>query len=94
MFSEVVESYIGQLWGVSKKNEILIFLGIGMGVRFDLAPFKESSTRLGRKFMKLRDHEEVVSVETLDLSAATPILAVASQRGRALVCKAEEASLL
>ena len=66
----------------------------GMGVRFDLGPFKEPSTRLGRKFMKLRDHEEVVSVETPDPSAATPILAVASQRGRVLLCKAEEVGVL
>ena len=66
----------------------------GMGVRFDLAPFKEPSTRLGRKFMKLRTHEEVVSVETLDSSAATPILAVASQRGRVLLCNAEEVGVL
>ncbi len=66
----------------------------GMGVRFDLAPFKEPSTRLGRKFMKLRTHEEVVSVETLDPSAATPILAVASQRGRVLLCNAEEVGVL
>ncbi len=66
----------------------------GMGVRFDLAPFKEPSTRLGRKFMKLRNHEEVVSIEALDLSAATPTLAVASQQGRVLLCKAEEVSVL
>lgn len=66
----------------------------GMGVRFDLGPFKEPSTRLGRKFMKLRDQEEVVSVETLDPSATTPILAVASQRGRVLLCKAEEVGVL
>ena len=66
----------------------------GMGVRFDLGPFKEPSTRLGRKFMKRRDHEEVVSVETLDPSAATPILAVASQRGRVLLCNAEEVGVL
>ncbi|MDE0146693.1 MAG: DNA topoisomerase IV subunit A [Nitrospira sp.] len=66
----------------------------GMGVRFDLGPFKEPSTRLGRKFMKLRDQEEVVSVETLDPSAAMPILAVASQRGRVLLCHAGEVGVL
>ena len=66
----------------------------GMGVRFDLGPFKEPSTRLGRKFMKLRDQEEVVDVETLDPSAATPILAVASQRGRVLLCNAGEVGVL
>jgi len=66
----------------------------GMGVRFDLGPFQEPSTRLGRKFMKLRDQEEVVSVETLDPSAATPVLAVASQRGRVLLCDAGEVGVL
>ena len=66
----------------------------GMGVRFDLNPFQEPSTRLGRKFMKLRDQEEVVSVETLDPSAAAPVLAVASQRGRVLLCNAEEVGVL
>ena len=66
----------------------------GMGVRFDLTPFKEPSTRLGRKFMKLRDQEEVVSVEALDPSAATSILAVASQRGRVLLCNAGEVGVL
>ncbi len=66
----------------------------GMGVRFDLDSFKEPSTRLGRKFMKLRNQEEVVSVETLDPSVATPILAVASQRGRALLCKTNEVGML
>ena len=66
----------------------------GMGVRFDLGPFKEPSTRLGRKFMKLREQEEVVSVETLAPSAATPVLAVASQRGRVLLCNAGEVGVL
>ena len=66
----------------------------GMGVRFDLGPFKEPSTRLGRKFMKLREQEEVVSVEILDPSAVTLILAVASQRGRVLLCNAGEVGVL
>ncbi len=66
----------------------------GMGVRFDLDPLKEPSTRLGRKFMKLRDQEEVVSVETLGPFAPQPVLAVASQRGRVLLCHAEEIGVL
>ena len=33
-----------------------------MGVRFDLAAFQEPSTRLGRKFMKVKEGEEVVGV--------------------------------
>lgn len=66
----------------------------GMGVRFDLGPFQEPSTRLGRKFMKLRNQEEVVGVETLDPAAAAPVLAVASQRGRVLLCNAGEVGVL
>ena len=66
----------------------------GMGVRFDLGPFKEPSTRLGRKFMKLREQEEVVGIETLDPAAAPPVLAVASQRGRVLLCNAGEVGVL
>ncbi len=76
---------LGQVIGVSSA---------GMGVRFDLAPFKEPSTRLGRKFMKVREGEEVVTIEALRLSSKTPILAVASQRGRVLLCKAEEVGVL
>jgi DNA gyrase subunit A len=76
---------LGQVVGVSSS---------GMGVRFDLAPFKDASTRLGRKFMKVREGEEVVSIEALSLAAKAPVLAVVSQRGRVLLCKAEEVGVL
>ena len=76
---------LGQAIGVSSS---------GMGVRFDLAPYKEPSTRLGRKFMKLREGEEVVTIEPLSLTSKTPVLAVASQNGRVLLCKAEEVGVL
>ena len=66
----------------------------GMGVRFDLAPFKEPSTRLGRKFMKIRDGEEVMNVEAISLVSKTPIIGVVSKKGRVLLCKAEEVGLL
>ena len=66
----------------------------GMGVRFDLSLFKEPSTRLGRKFMKLREGEEVIGVEVLSAKTKTPILAVVSQRGRVLLCKAQEIAAL
>ncbi len=66
----------------------------GMGVRFDLAPFKDPSTRLGRKFMKLREGEEVVGLHVLRFSSHAPILAVASQRGRVLLCPVEDVGLL
>ncbi|MEC4674665.1 MAG: DNA topoisomerase IV subunit A [Nitrospirota bacterium] len=76
---------LGQAIGVSSA---------GMGVRFDLSPFKEPSTRLGRKFMKLRDGEDVIGVEILSAKSKTPILAVVSQRGRVLLCKAQEIGAL
>ena len=77
--------FLGQVMAVSSA---------GMGVRFDLVSFKEPSTRLGRKFMKVRDGEEVVTIEALSLSSKTAILAVVSQRGRVLLCKAEEVGVL
>jgi len=75
-------------------GQIMALSSSGMGVRFDLAPFKEPSTRLGRKFMKVRNGEEVVSVEALSATSRTPILAVVSQKGRILLCKAEEVGVL
>ena len=65
----------------------------GMGVRVDVALFQAPSTRLGRKFIKLRDHEEVVSIEVLH-PASTPVLAVASRQARVLLCRAGDVSVL
>lgn len=76
---------LGQVVGVSSS---------GMGVRFDLAAFKEPSTRLGRKFMKVREGEEVVHLEAVSVASKASILAVVSQRGRVLLCKAEEVGVL
>ena len=76
---------LGQVIGMSST---------GMGVRFDLASFKEPSTRLGRKFMKVREGEEVVTIEALSRTSKAPILAVVSQKGRVLLCKAEEVGVL
>ena len=75
-------------------GQVLAVSSAGMGVRFNLAQFKEPSTRLGRKFMKVREGEEVVGVEAVSLESQPPILAVASQRGRVLLCKAEEVGVL
>ncbi len=66
----------------------------GMGIRIDFARFQEPSTRLGRKFMRLRDHEEVVSVEVLRPASHTPVLAVVSHQARVLLCGAGEVSVL
>ncbi len=66
----------------------------GMGVRFDLGTFREPSTRLGRKFMRVKEREEVVGVDLLPPSLSHAHVAVASKRGRLLLCKAEEVALL
>ena len=75
-------------------GEVTAVSSAGMGVRVALAPFKDPSTRLGRKFMKLREGEEVIGVDVRRFSSHAPILAVASQRGRVLLCNVEEVGLL
>jgi len=66
----------------------------GLGLRFDLTPFQEPSTRLGRKFCKVKDGEEVVGVGIITGPLKHTVLAVASARGRALLCKVEEVAQL
>ncbi|RMH36500.1 MAG: DNA topoisomerase IV subunit A [Nitrospirae bacterium] len=65
----------------------------GLGIRFDLTSFYAPSTRSGRKFMKIKEGEEVVGVDI----AAQPshaLVAVATVKGRVLVCRAEEIASL
>ena len=76
---------IGQGIGVSSA---------GMGVRFELAAFQEPSTRLGRKYMKVKEGEEVTGIGFLDHQSDSSLIAVASVRGRVLLCQAEEVALL
>lgn len=78
-----------QSWG-----QALAVTSAGMGVRFDLGLLQEPSTRLGRKFMKIREGEEVIALDVLGFQDRTCFLAVASQRGRVLICKADEVSIL
>ena len=65
-----------------------------MGLRFDLGSFQEPSTRLGRKFCKLKEGEEVVALEIITGPLKQTVVAVASTKGRALLCKAEEVAQL
>ena len=76
---------IGQGIGVSSA---------GMGVRFELAAFQEPSTRLGRKYMKVKEGEEVTGIGFLDHQSDSSLMAVASVRGRVLLCQAEEVAVL
>lgn len=66
----------------------------GMGVRFELTGFQEPSTRLGRKFMKVKQDEEVVGVGFVPRPPGKSLIALASTRGRALLCHADEVVLL
>jgi DNA gyrase subunit A len=63
----------------------------GYGLRFNIDPHREPSTRSGRRFAKLGEKDEIVGVLPVDKK---DILAVVTAAGRALLCKAEEVSEL
>jgi DNA gyrase subunit A len=63
----------------------------GYGLRFNLDPHREPSTRSGRRFAKVGEGDEIVDVLPV---AKKDILAVVTAKGRALLCKAEEVSEL
>ncbi|MDH5585732.1 MAG: DNA topoisomerase 4 subunit A [Nitrospirota bacterium] len=74
--------------------EALAVTTSGMGLRFDLSAVQEPSTRLGRKFCKLKEGEEVLGLEIITGPLKQTVVAVASAKGRALLCKAEEVAQL
>jgi DNA gyrase subunit A len=74
--------------------EALAVTTSGMGLRFDLSFLQEPSTRLGRKFCKLKEGEEVLGLEIITGPLKQTVVAVASLKGRALLCKAEEVAQL
>lgn len=74
--------------------EALAVTTSGMGLRFDLSAVQEPSTRLGRKFCKLREGEEVLGLEIITSPLKQTVVAVASNKGRALLCQAEEVAQL
>lgn len=74
--------------------EALAVTSSGMGLRFDLSPYQEPSTRLGRKFCRLKEGEEVAGIGILTGPLKHTAVAVASARGRVLLCKAEEVAQL
>ena len=63
----------------------------GYGLRFVLEPFKEQSTRSGRRFAKAGQGDEIIGV-----SACTDkdLLAVVTKKTNALVCKVDEVNEL
>ena len=74
--------------------EALAVTTSGMGLRFGLSTLKEPSTRLGRKFCKLKEGEEVLGLEVITGALKQTVVAIASTKGRALLCKAEEVAQL
>ena len=59
----------------------------GFGLRFNLDPHRELSTRAGRRFAKLGDGDEIVGVA---LAGDKDVLCVVTSDARALLCKADE----
>ncbi|MDR4494660.1 MAG: DNA topoisomerase (ATP-hydrolyzing) [Nitrospirales bacterium] len=74
--------------------EALAVTSSGMGLRFDLSPDQEPSTRLGRKYCRLKDGEDVTGIGILTGPLKQTTVAVASAHGRALLCKAEDVTQL
>jgi len=74
--------------------EIVAVTTSGMGLRMALSSFQEPSTRLGRKFCKLKEGEEVVALEVITGPLNQTLVAVASAKGRALLCQAEDVAQL
>jgi DNA gyrase subunit A len=63
----------------------------GHGLRFNIDPHRETSTRSGRRFAKVGEGDEIVGVQAARDKA---VLAVVTTKGHALLCAAEEVSEL
>ena len=63
----------------------------GMALRFSLRSHREPTTKSGRKYARPRGGDEVVFVSFVEEGDR---VAVASRGGRALICEADEVSLL
>jgi DNA gyrase subunit A len=63
----------------------------GMVLRFSADPLREATTRSGRRFARAADGDEVVSVEICEEGA---IVALASEKGRAILFDSDEVPVL
>jgi DNA gyrase subunit A len=63
----------------------------GYGLRFELSPHTEVSTRAGRRFAKLEEGDEVVGVRPAPEGG---LLLIGSEQAHVLVCRLEEINLL
>ena len=66
----------------------------GMAFRFPMAAHKDPSTRSGRKFARLKDDDEVVSVFPVDNDATTTWVMAATSDGCALAVPVDEIAIL
>ena len=73
------------------KPHLLAVTKKGFGLRFSLLPHTDLSTRSGRKFAKLAEGDEVVSVHLVN---DADLVIVATRDGRALICKVDEVNVL
>ena len=63
----------------------------GYGLRFALAPHKEASTRAGRRYARPGKEDEIIGVAP---AGPRDLLAVVTEKARALVCKVSEVNEL
>jgi DNA gyrase subunit A len=77
--------------GTIPKNHLIAVSSAGYGARFSLAPYSEVSTRVGRKYLKLRDDETVIGVH---LVSEKNVLMVATASGRVLLSSVDEYNFL
>ncbi len=77
--------------GEIPKNHAIAVSSSGYGLRFALHPYAEPSTRVGRRFARTKQGEEIVGVSIIQ---GEEVLVTASRNGRALLCKVEEVNFL
>lgn len=82
--SEKESEYIPEVHGLAVASS-------GYGLRFALHPFAEASTKVGRRFARVKAGEEIVGVK---LIGGEEVVIAVSRNGRALLCNAEEINFL
>jgi DNA gyrase subunit A len=76
-----------------KKGTLILAVSKGgFGMRFNLEPHREISTRSGRRFAKVAEGDEIVGVQPV--IGKHDVVAVVTSGGRALLCKASEVAEL
>jgi DNA gyrase subunit A len=63
----------------------------GQSLRFSLRPHREPSTKAGRKYARLSEGDQVIYV---DVMKTGDYVAAASERGHALICRADQVAVL